>query len=153
MNKKFQILLEKIKKVISQSLEKDEKLQNICTILRDSIEYYNWVGCYIFDKSKNELILGTYSGASTEHTNIRVGKGICGQVAESKKTQIIQDVSKENNYLSCSIYVKSEIVVPIMKDGDLIAELDIDSHVQSPFTNDDKEFLESVCLMINNLFE
>jgi len=153
MNNKFKTLLEKIEKIISLSNEENEKLQNICNILRDSIEHYNWVGFYLFDKNKNELILGAYSGADTEHTNIQIGKGICGQVAESKQTRIIQDVSQEDNYLSCSINVKSEIVVPIMKDDKFLAELDIDSHARSPFTGDDKEFLEKVCSFISELFK
>ena len=152
MKQKFKTLLEKVKETISFSIEKDKKLQNICNILRNSIEHYNWVGFYIFDKNKNKLVLGAYSGAATEHTNIKVGKGICGQVAESRQTRIIQDVSKEDNYLSCSIDVKSEIIVPIMKDGEFIAELDIDSHAHSPFTEGDRGFLEKVCSYVSELF-
>ncbi|HEY3388062.1 MAG TPA: GAF domain-containing protein, partial [Prolixibacteraceae bacterium] len=83
---------------------------------------------------------------------IPVGKGVCGQVAENKKLKIVQDVSQEGNYIACSIDVQSEIVVPILKGDKFVAEIDIDSHSPSPFTNDDEEFLTSVCRKISVLF-
>ncbi|MBE0520488.1 GAF domain-containing protein [Candidatus Bathyarchaeota archaeon] len=64
---------------------------------------------------------------------------------------MVQDVSKETNYLSCSPNVKSEIVIPIFKNGEIVGELDIDSHTPSPFTDEDREFLEKVCEMVSNL--
>lgn len=83
---------------------------------------------------------------------IHFGEGICGQAAERKETFIVQDVSKETNYLSCSLKVKSEMVVPIFKNGKVVGELDIDSHTLSPFTSDDREFLENVCSIVSSLF-
>jgi len=80
---------------------------------------------------------------------IPFGRGICGQAAERKETFVVQDVSKETNYLSCSPEVKSEIVVPIMKDGRVLGELDIDSHSLAPFTDEDREFLENICRLIS----
>ncbi|MCD4796752.1 MAG: GAF domain-containing protein, partial [Candidatus Cloacimonetes bacterium] len=127
-------------------------LQLICEYLRDNVNYYDWVGFYFSNKKKNILTLGPFAGKSTEHVQIPVGKGICSQVAQKKETMIVQDIKKEENYLSCSIDVRSEIVVPILKDGNFIGELDIDSHSKSPFTTDDREFLERVCEMISILF-
>jgi len=69
-----------------------------------------------------------------------------------KTTFVVQDVSKETNYLSCSPEVKSEIVVPIFKNGKIIGELDIDSHILSPFTDDDKAFLTKLSEMVSELF-
>ena len=103
------------------------------------------------DKDR-ELVLGPYVGESTDHTRIAFGEGICGQAAEREETFVIQDVSKEDNYLSCSFAVKSEIVVPVFKDGQIVGELDIDSHTASPFTPEDREYLEKICKMIDGLF-
>ncbi len=72
-------------------------------LLKDSIMHYDWVGFYIVDDFKKELYLGPYAGDPTEHTRIPFGKGICGQAAEKRKTVVIQDISKQKNYLSCSL--------------------------------------------------
>jgi len=96
--------------------------------------------------------LGPYIGKPTEHTKIPFGRGICGQAADRKETFIVQDVSKESNYLSCSPLVKSEIVVPIIKNNKVLGELDIDSHVIEPLTKEDIRFLEDVCNIITQLF-
>jgi L-methionine (R)-S-oxide reductase len=148
----FNLLIDKITAIVNSTSEKEEKLKSICTLLKNGIPHYNWVGFYIAEKSKPELILGPYVGDATEHTRIPFGKGICGQAAERKETFIVQDVSKETNYLSCSINVKSEIVVPIFKDNKIVGELDIDSHITSPFTKEDKDFLESICETISKVF-
>lgn len=147
----FTHLLDKITSIASSNLSSNKKLKSICELLRDNISYYNWVGFYIVHPGQ-QLVLGPFVGEPTEHTEISFGKGICGQAAESEKTFIVQDTSKENNYLSCSINVKSEIVVPILRDNKIVGELDIDSHTSSPFTNKDKEFLENICKIISNLF-
>lgn len=117
-------------------------LEMICDLLDKHVPYYNWTGFYIMD-DEGMLNLGPYVGEPTEHTKIPVGKGICGQAAQTKMTFIVQDVSQETNYLSCSPRVKSEIVVPIFKnDGSVYGEIDIDSHYIAPFDDRDREFLE-----------
>jgi GAF domain-containing protein len=141
----FNSLRTKITSCIERVPGQKTVLQNICTYLWKEVPYYDWVGFYIVSDQGNTLELGPYRGALTEHTRIPFGKGICGQVAESCETKIVQDVSKEDNYLSCSINVKSEIVVPVIKNGVIKAELDIDSHTLSPFTQADTEFLEDIC--------
>ena len=94
---------------------------------------------------KEELILGPYVGAATDHTVIPFGKGICGQVAVSNQTFVVPDVHEQDNYLSCSIDTKAEIVVPIIKNGENIGQIDIDSHTLNPFTQEDREMLEWLC--------
>src|SRR5690606_15079806 len=114
-----------------RDVTRDEKLFAICELLADEVPTFNWVGCYVADPSgKEELVLGPFVGASTDHTRIPFGKGICGQVALSHQTFVAQDVAAEENYLSCSIGVQSEIVVPIMKGDVFVAQLDIDSHTK-----------------------
>ena len=148
----FNILINNIMRITKSASGKKEKLQGICNLLKGKVPYYDWVGFYIADHKKPELTLGPYTGDPTEHIKIQFGKGICGQAAEKKVTFTIQDVSKETNYLSCSPQVKSEIVVPILRNDKVLGELDIDSHSISPFSAEDEEFLANVCNVISQLF-
>lgn len=112
----FEALIEEIKGVVDSKQDKDAKLKSICQLLKGNVPYYNWVGFYfVGEESKRELLLGPFEGEPTEHVKIPFGKGICGQAAQQEKTFVVQDISKEANYLSCSPLVKSEIVVPIFK--------------------------------------
>lgn len=128
-----------------------EKLQKVCQLLDQEISYFNWTGFYFRNGDKEELILGPYVGAETDHTVIPFGKGICGQVAVSNETFLVPDVRLQDNYLSCSIDTKSEIVVPIFKDGKNIGQIDIDSHKIDPFTKEDREMLEWLCVEISKI--
>jgi GAF domain-containing protein len=131
----FNVLTKKTNEVLKSKSKKDEKLRAVCTLLKENVPHYNWVGFYQVDRrTQDELVLGPYKGEPTEHVRIPFGKGICGQAAKTKTTFLVQDVSKETNYLSCSSNVKSELVVPIFKNGQIVGELDIDSHALSPFT-------------------
>ena len=156
MMKKKMILFEELEQWIEDFLhEKGSmlyKLQRICKLLKEEVAHYDWVGFYFVDKENpKELILGPFEGTPTEHTHIPFGQGICGQVAEDEKTYIVQDVAREENYLSCSIDVKSEIVIPIFKNEKFIGEIDIDSHQIAPFTDEDKKFLEKVTNIVSEL--
>ncbi|MFS4429210.1 MULTISPECIES: GAF domain-containing protein [unclassified Chryseobacterium] len=142
--------MSELKKRLSSILESpkhntEEKLEKVCHLLDQEISYFNWTGFYFKNGDKEELILGPYVGAPTDHTIIPYGKGICGQVAVSNETFVVPDVNEESNYLSCSIDTKAEIVVPIFKDGKNIGQIDIDSHTVDPFTNEDRELLEWLC--------
>lgn len=142
--------MSEIKKRLSSILESptqntEDKLQKICQLLDQEISYFNWTGFYFKNGDKEELILGPYVGAETDHTIIPFGKGICGQVAVSNETFVVPDVHDQDNYLSCSIDTKAEIVVPIIKNGENIGQIDIDSHTLDPFTSEDREMLEWLC--------
>ncbi len=142
--------MSEIKKRLSTILESpqfptEEKLQKVCHLLDQEIPYFNWTGFYFRNGDKDELILGPYVGAETDHTVIPFGKGICGQVAVSGETFVVPNVHDQDNYLSCSIDTKAEIVVPIIKDGQNIGQIDIDSHSLDPFTSEDREMLEWLC--------
>ena len=145
-------LLNSIDTIISDLDSRDDILQKISELLSERVDHYNWVGFYIVDESGTNLILGPYVGAPTDHVKIAFGKGICGQVAVSQMSLIIQDISLEDNYLSCSSNVQSEVVFPIMKNDKFVAELDIDSHAISPFTELDTELLEAICEKLAHLF-
>jgi GAF domain-containing protein len=145
----FGQLSKKIGELTSEPMPVSETLHAICDMLKTIVPAYDWVGFYLVDReNKRELVLGPYVGAPTEHVRIPFGEGVCGQAAERKETIIIQDVSREDNYLSCSTEVQSEIVVPIFKDGELIGEIDIDSHEVASFSDDDTSFLKSAAEMV-----
>ena len=144
--------LDQITGIIQSPLSRETKLLEICQLLRGTCSYYNWIGVYLADQEREELALGPYIGELTEHMRIPYGKGICGQVAKSRETLIVQDIGKIENYLSCSVHVKAEMVVPILKDGQVVAELDIDSHQRHPFTERDKVYLNGICQLIAGLF-
>ncbi len=122
----------------------EDKLLQICLLLRDNIDYYDWVGFYFRNGDKEELLLGPYAGEPTDHTIIPFGKGICGQVAVSNKNFVVPDVAAQDNYIACSISVKSEIVVPIFVNGQNVGQIDIDSNILDAFNEMDERFLESI---------
>lgn len=142
----FKDLKPEITKIVSNSKQSvNDRLLQICQLLEQEVKHYNWVGFYFKNGDKNELKLGPYVGAPTDHTIIPFGKGICGQVALSNKNFVVPDVSAQDNYIACSITVKSEIVIPIFVNGENIGQIDIDSNTIDPFTSEDESFLEFVC--------
>lgn len=145
-------LKNKIIHIIDENVNIEETLQVICDYLKDNINYYDWVGFYFKNGDKQELKLAQYTGKPTEHIIIPFGKGICGQVALINKNFVVQDVSEQNNYISCGIAVRSEIVIPIFKNGENIGQIDIDSHQKSPFTKEDEKLLEFVCEQVATIY-
>ena len=148
----FEALKPEIISIISKTISRDEKLLRICQLLSTSIKHYDWVGFYFANHETKTLHLGPYVGAPTDHTVIPFGKGICSQVAESNTNFVEPDVSAQANYIACSLTVKSEIVVPLFVNGINIGQIDIDSHVLNPFTEEDEYFLEFVNEQVATLF-
>ena len=148
---KKEILKIKIEQIILLKENLEFKLQQICDLLESEVSYYDWVGFYFKNGDKEELKLAQFTGEETEHTIIPFGKGICGQVAVSNKNFVVQDVSKQENYISCGWKVKSEIVIPIFVNGENIGQIDIDSHTPDIFSSKDEELLEFVCKKVGVL--
>jgi len=141
-----------ITEIISKpNSSKDIKLQSICDVLREKIPHYNWVGFYFHKEDQKVLELAQYSGNPTDHTIIPFGKGICGQVAVSNQNFVVPDVKAQDNYIACSLTVKSEIVIPIFVNGKNIGQIDIDSETLDPFTVQDERFLEWVCQQVSEI--
>lgn len=141
-----QALQQRIRAILESPRGYEAQLQAICKELKTSVPHYDWVGFYLVDsEAEEELVLGPYAGEPTEHVRIKFGQGICGQAASTHETFVIQDVTQETNYLACSPDVRSEIVVPIFKEGELVGELDIDSHDLAPFSEADRRLLDRIC--------
>ena len=142
------------KEILERTVTRNEKLFAVCELLADEVPTFDWVGFYLVaEDAENELVLGPFVGASTDHTRIPFGTGICGQVALSHKTFVSQDVNSEDNYLACSIDVQSEIVVPIMVGDEFVAQLDIDSNTKNSITEEQTEALEKICKMLSSEFK
>ncbi len=149
----FEALKPQVQTILSQdTATSEEKLLQICQLLESNIEYYTWVGFYFANHQTQTLHLGPYVGAPTDHTVIPFGKGICGQVAVSNQNFVVPDVQAQDNYIACSFTVKSEIVVPLFVNGENIGQMDIDSNVLDPFTEEDERFLEFVNSEIAKLY-
>ncbi|GGD13921.1 GAF domain-containing protein [Hyunsoonleella pacifica] len=148
----FKNLKPQVETIISNTEKTvDERLLSVCELLETNIDYYNWVGFYFRNGDKEELKLGPYVGAPTDHTIIPFGKGICGQVAVSNENFVVPDVSAQDNYIACSITVKSEIVIPIFVNGENVGQIDIDSNTPDPFSEADERFLEFVCKKVSEI--
>lgn len=142
----LRLLRERIGRVCSNSSRPPrERLADVCRLLHDEVPGYDWVGFYVVEPPlARELVLGPFVGAPTEHVRIPFGRGVCGQAAELRAAVVVDDVTRESNYLACSLDVKSEIVLPVFRGQELRGELDIDSHRPARFTADDRAFLSAV---------
>lgn len=139
--------------IIHSQVALKEKMQAICDFLGTYMPVYDWVGFYLSDVKNKKLHLGPFYGEPTEHTSISYGKGICGQAVTDQKTYVIDNVAEEKNYIACSIHVKSEIVVPIIKNQIVVGQIDIDSHTPAAFKQEDQQLLEQICRELSTYIE
>lgn len=121
-------------------------LSEVVHLLRRDRPHYHWVGIYLLQDK--ELVLGPYEGKPTVHTRIPLHQGICGAAASTGQTFIVDDVNADPRYLACSLQTRSEIVVPIIRDGIVLGEIDIDSDQPAAFTTSDRELLEALALIL-----
>ena len=146
-------VLQKVRQQLNQeNLSVLKDLKSICNTLKNRLQAYDWVGFYFADFKSKMLHLKAYSGAPTEHTSIPFGEGICGQVALSNKNFMVPDVTAQDNYIACSIDVRSELVVPLFLEGKNIGQIDIDSKFLNPFTKEDETFLTEICSLVSSTY-
>ena len=140
-----QTLLNKSIEIIDSEQTVKGMMKKLVALLHRDVPHYDWVGFYLADDANQQLVLGPFRGAETDHTEIPYGKGICGQVAVNHHTMNVEDVHNADNYLACSIETKSELVVPIMFEGKFLGQLDIDSHKLNAFNIRDERLIQSIC--------
>jgi len=134
---------------IATSTSSSELLEQIADTIHTKLPEYNWVGFYMLDPGDTSmLVLGPFAGAPTPHTRIPVTEGICGAAVAQGETVVVDDVNSDPRYLSCSIETKSEIVVPIRVHGEIVGEIDIDSHTAAAFGGEDRAFVERCAELI-----
>ncbi|MCK5126382.1 MAG: GAF domain-containing protein [candidate division Zixibacteria bacterium] len=139
-------LLDELKSVSISNSSRDEYLLNTAELIQKHFPVYIWIGYYFLKGDK--LHVGPYVGKPTPHTVIDLHKGICGAAVSQKATIIVDDVNADPRYLACSLETKSEIVIPLIVNGRIIGELDIDSDKKAAFSEDDKLILEAAVEII-----
>lgn len=143
-------LLEGAKNAIDSTDALIKSAEWLCRFLHENEKRYTWVGVYWVESfaqaggSADALILGKYFGPETEHTRIAYGSGVCGSSALLQMPIVVPDVRAIDNYLCCSLAVRSEIVVPLFAP-DFVGLLDIDSPVLDAFSADDVKLLVELC--------
>lgn len=140
--------------VINLIEESQEPLPGLLDVLAGVLYecFPHYTGVYIYLLHGETLMLETYRGRPTQHTNIPIGAGICGRAARIRETVVVDDVSREPEYIACSLETRSEIVVPILRGDRVHGELDIDSDVPAAFTVRDRQFLEDVATRLAHRF-
>ncbi|MDW3958802.1 GAF domain-containing protein [Staphylococcus saprophyticus] len=138
-----------LEKQVSSLIEDESNLiailSNVSALLNDSIDQINWVGFYLIENEA--LILGPFQGHPA-CVHIAIGKGVCGTAVSEEQTQLVDDVNAFPGYIACDANSKSEIVVPLRKNNQIIGVLDIDAPITSRFTDVDKNGLEQIVARI-----
>jgi L-methionine (R)-S-oxide reductase len=119
----YESLLPQIRGLLEGENDLIANLANVCAALKEQFNWL-WVGFYLV--KENELVLGPFQGP-VACTRIRKGKGVCGTSWEKKQTLIVPDVEAFPGHIACSSLSKSEIVVPVIRDNEVVAVLDVDS--------------------------
>jgi L-methionine (R)-S-oxide reductase len=143
----YKTLIPQINALISGEPDFIANLANISAALKEQFNYL-WVGFYLV--KEDELVLGPFQGPIA-CTRIKKGKGVCGSAWAEKKTFIVPDVDAFPDHIACSSSSKSEIVIPIMQDDEVIGVLDADSAKLSHFDEIDQRFLEEIGAIISRL--
>ena len=138
----YEDVLKDVRIAIERAPSHHEAMLEAVTILKDRISDYSWVGIYLL--VGDHLELGPFLGKPSPHTRIPLNAGICGAAATHRETIIVDDVDADPRYLACSLETRSEIVVPIMRHGEVLGEIDIDSDRLAAFGEADRELLERV---------
>ena len=134
------LLYNQIKSLIQNENDTIANMSNVAAIIHETFKFW-WTGFYRV--INNELVLGPFQGP-VACTRIGYGKGVCGTSWKEAKTIVVEDVHEFPGHIACSSASKSEIVVPIFKDNQVVGVLDIDSENLATFDNIDKEWLERI---------
>jgi L-methionine (R)-S-oxide reductase len=138
---RYQQLLPMIHSLIEGETDKVANMANFVAALRQGFHFF-WVGFYLV--KENELVLGPFQGPIA-CTRIQFGKGVCGTAWKEQKTQLVPNVDEFPGHIACSSDSKSEIVVPLIKNGQVMAVLDVDSDQLNDFDSIDEQYLNDLC--------
>jgi len=141
----YQSLLPQIKGLLTGETDLVANMANIAAALKEQFQWF-WVGFYVV--KNNELVLAPFQGP-VGCTRIQKGKGVCGTSWQRAETLIVADVAKFTGHIACNSLSKSEIVVPVKRNGQVVAVLDVDSEAYNFFDDTDKKYLEEIVTLIN----
>lgn len=145
---RYKEVLPQIKALVDGESDLIANLANVSAALKQTFGFF-WVGFYFV--KKEELVLGPFQG-SIACTRIKKGKGVCGHVFVTGKTEIVPDVDAFPGHIACSSLSKSEIVVPIIRNNEVLAVLDVDSDVPDDFDQTDELYLNELCTWLADHF-
>lgn len=140
----YESLMPQVKGLLDGETDQVANMANLAGALKEQFNWL-WVGFYIV--KNGELVLGPFQGP-VACTRIRYGKGVCGSAWAEGKTLIVPDVEQFPGHIACSSLSKSEIVVPLMWDGEVVAVLDVDSSEHNSFDETDRKYLEEMTKLI-----
>lgn len=140
--KNYELIGKQLKALIEDEPNRIANLANASALLNQFLERINWVGFYLYEEKEEQLILGPFQGLPA-CVRIPLGKGVCGTSAIERKTLRVADVHQFPGHIACDAASRSEIVVPIIKDGILVGVLDIDSPEKNRFDGVDEKGLEA----------
>lgn len=141
----YQSLLPQIKGLLTGETDLVANMANVAAALKEQFQWF-WVGFYVV--KNNELVLAPFQGP-VACTRIQKGRGVCGTAWTRAETLIVPDVAKFPGHIACNSLSKSEIVVPVKRNGEVVAVLDIDSEAYDVFDDTDKKYLEEIAGLIN----
>ncbi|MDN2453033.1 GAF domain-containing protein [Lactobacillus sp. UCMA15818] len=124
-------------------------LANTSALIFDSFSNINWAGFYLYEHKSNELILGPFQG-KVACMHISIGKGVCGTAFQEGKDLVVANVLAFPGHIACDAASRSEIVIPLIKNGEKIGVLDIDAPSENRFTEDDRQTLDSLVQILLN---
>ena len=127
--------------LVASDAPDEEALNGVVRLVHDAHPSWDWSGIYLM--KDGVLVLGP-STAPADHDRIEVGEGVCGTAVSENKNQVVEDVRDVENYLACSIHTRSEIVVLIRHEGEIVGQFDIDSDRVGAFTAEDERLLEEL---------
>jgi GAF domain-containing protein len=145
-DEKYKLLIKQLNNLLNKKDNFLSNLSNLTAALKHSFDKISWVGFYLFDGKR--LYLGPFQG-QVACTEIELGKGVCGTSAEKRESVIVPDVDKFPGHISCDTGSRSEIVIPVIKKGELFGVLDIDSYNYDSFDEIDKKYLEEICTFLS----
>lgn len=138
---RYRSLLSQIKSLIEGENDLIANLANVSAVLKEAFHFF-WVGFYLV--KEEELVLGPFQG-SIACTRIRKGRGVCGTAWALAQTQLVPDVDLFPGHIACSSLSRSEVVIPLIKEGAVWGVLDVDSDRLNDFDETDVRFLEELC--------
>lgn len=147
-SEKYTQLLKEARALLQDETDLTASLANVSALLRTHFNFW-WVGFYLV--KNNELVLGPFQGP-VACTRIAYGKGVCGTAWKEKASVLVPDVHEFPGHIACSAASNSELVVPVLRNGEVLAVLDIDSTEFNHFDDTDRENCERLCALLSDLF-
>ena len=145
----YPLLIQQLQAITDGIPHKIANLANTAALLWEALDNINWVGFYL--REDDTLILGPFQG-KVACIEIPLGRGVCGTAAALGQTVRVDDVHTFPGHIACDSASNSEIVIPLLRDGQVVGVLDIDSPITSRFTPDDQRYLEAIARIIETFF-